>query len=179
MSVNNTDQEVNMARTKDKSLDPVIEKARKELMNYDDDRIAFKLAVISSYKNNTPEQVIENFQIKRRTFFDWVKSFREEGINGLKSKKKGHKPPILKSNHKQIIENWIETSKTPGGKPIHWTLEKLSHYIQLELGLTIKKSALSLALRSMGITLRRPRPSHSKANAEEQASFKKKLQKNS
>ncbi len=164
-----------MARKKDKSLEIVFENAMRELRKFDKDNVAYKLAAICSYRDNDPKQVSEYFQISKRTLFGWIKSYREKGIDGLRNKKKGHNPAILKQEHKKVIEEWIVKSETPNGEPIHWTLQKLIQYIEKDLGLVIKKSALSLTLRSMQISIRRPRPSHIKANPEKQEEFKKKL----
>ncbi|MEF3694035.1 MAG: hypothetical protein V3576_01670 [Candidatus Cloacimonadota bacterium] len=78
------------------------------------------------------------------------------GIDGLRDRPKGHRQALLSEENKREISKWLDSSKTPDGKDINWTLETLCRYIKLVLDIDIKKSALSNTLKKMSYVIRKP-----------------------
>ena len=162
-----------MSRTKDKSLQEVFLKANRAISKFEDSRVLMKLFAIRGYSNLQAKEIAVLFNVETRTIYKWVELFKKQGIKGLQDKPKGHRKAILDANHREQIAKWLDSSKTPDGKTINWTLKTLCHYINTEFGVVIKKSALSNTLRKMNYALRKPRPTHAHSSEQERSDFKK------
>lgn len=162
-----------MSRTKDKSLDAVFLEADKALKTINNSRLVLKLLAIRGYRNLMAKEVSVIFNTQPRTVLKWVEQFKENGVAGLLDHEKGHRTALINQEQRDIISEWIESSKTPQGDQIHWTLGKLCNFVQQEFGIVIRKSAMENTLIKMGLVLRRPRPSHINADPEKQAEYKK------
>jgi transposase len=162
-----------MSRTKDPSLESVFLKAEEALSSIEDSRLILKLMAIKGYATHEAKDIASIFCTEPRTIYRWVREFSLRGVEGLRDKPKGHRQSLLSEEDKQEIAKWLDSSKTPDGKDINWTLESLCHYIKLALDTEIKKSALSNTLRKMDYVIRKPRPTHAKGSEEERADFKK------
>lgn len=162
-----------MSRTKDKSLEAVFTEVEKALDTIENSRIIVKLLAIRGYKRYNAKELSSIFKTQARTIYKWIELFKLHGVAGLIDNKKGHRPALISSEQQVQIRVWIETSQTPQGDPIHWTLGLLCVSIAQEFGITIQKSAMANTLKRMGIALRRPRPSHIKSDPNQQAEFKK------
>jgi len=138
-----------MPRPKDKSLQEVFLKADQAISEFKDSSVLMKLFAIRAYTDQKAKDVAALFDIDIRTIFRWVELFRKHGTEGLYDKPKGHRKPLLDDEHREQIVKWLDSGKTPDGRPINWTLDTLCHYINSEFGITIKKSALSNTLRKM------------------------------
>lgn len=162
-----------MSRTKDPSLESVFLKAEEALSSITDSRLVVKLMAIIGYATHEAKDIASIFHTETRTIYRWVSEFSLHGIDGLRDKPKGHRQALLSKEDKKEIAKWLDSSKTPDGKDINWTLETLCHYIKLALNIEIKKSALSNTLKKMDYAIRKPRPTHAKSSEEERADFKK------
>ena len=162
-----------MSRTKDQSLQVVFLKAEEALSEIEDSRLIIKLLAIKGYATHEAKDIASIFHTQTRTIYKWVQQFSQGGIDGLRDKPKGHRQALLNEEQKQEITKWLDSSKTPDGKDINWTLISLYYYIKLCLGVEIKKSAMANTLKKMNYGKRRPRPTHSKGSETERADFKK------
>lgn len=63
--------------------------------------------------------------VHRSTVFNWIKRFREYGINGLRDKPKGHNPSKLRAAQKMQVINWLTEGKDALGNDAHWTVALL------------------------------------------------------
>jgi len=162
-----------MSRTKDKSLDAVFMDVEKVLGTIDNSRLILKLLAIRGYKNLKAKEVSILFNTKQRTVFKWVEQFKANGVLGLIDSKKGHRNALINPEQREIISGWVDSSQTPQGEPIHWTLGLLCGFVEQEFGIVIKKSAMANTLKKMDIVLKRPRPSHIDSDPEKQAEYKK------
>jgi len=162
-----------MPRPKDQSLQEVFLKADQALSEIKDSRLIMKLLAIRGYGNQQAKEIAALFNTQTRTIYKWVELFRKHGIEGLQDKAKGHRKAILDDEHREQISKWLDSSETPDGKPINWTLDTLSQYIKAAFGIVIKKSALSNTLRKMLYVIRKPRPTHANSTEEERSEYKK------
>jgi transposase len=162
-----------MSRTKDQSLQAVFLKAEDALSKIEDSRLIIKLLAIKGYATHEAKDIASIFQTQTRTVYKWVQRFSQCGVDGLRDKPKGHRQALLSKEQKQEISKWLDSSKTPDGKDINWTLESLCYYIKLNLGVEIKKSALANTLKKMDYRIRTPRPTHAKGSEKDKADFKK------
>ncbi len=144
-----------------------------ELKNLPNSEIHFRLTALKAATTNNQEKVASIFAISRSTLQRWGNAFKNNGIEGLKNKPKGHKAPTLSEVEKEILKKWILTSDDNKGKKVHWTLKRLVLEISTVFGKKVGKTPLWLLMKKMGLSLKKPRPKHYKSNKELQESFKK------
>lgn len=162
-----------MARPKSKIDPKTLEKAESELKKLDHSKLSLQLKAIIASSDNTVEQVAKIFKVTVRTVFRWVDRFKENGIDGLRDKPKGHFSPKLSQEHLNRIENWILSGKSASGQPIYWTLGRLQNEVETTFEIIISTTALWNYLEKMNLVLRKPRPEHASADKQLQAEFKK------
>jgi len=119
------------------------------------------------------EQVAKIFQVTVRTVSRWVDRFKENGIDGLRDKAKGHFRSKLSQENLNEIENWILSGKSAAGQSIYWTLGRLQNEVETTFEITISTTALWNYLEKMNLVLRKPRPEHFSADKQLQSEFKK------
>lgn len=162
-----------MARPKSKIDPQTLEKAESELKKLGHSKLSLRLkAIIASY-HNPVAQVATIFQVTDRSIFHWVDRFKENGIDGLRDKPKGHFSSKLSPEHLEEIEKWILTGQNTSGQSTYWTLGKLKNEVKLTYEITISTTSLWNHLKKMNLVLRKPRPTHAKADEQLQAEFKK------
>lgn len=147
--------------------------AEQALANIDEGYLAIRLLAIINYSEDTADKISNFVKVDIRTIFRWVKRFKEHGIEGLRDKPKGHKPSILTDEMKIQLKEWIISMKDSEGNDIVWTLGKLQNELHRKYSVKISTPALSNNLKKLQIVLRRPRPTHLKADIEKQDTFKK------
>jgi transposase len=162
-----------MARPKEIINQEVVLAAEKYLKDFENHRVYVRLLAIVKAGDHSITEVAKFFQVSRDTLTNWIKNFRDFGIEGLLDKPKGHNPSKLKEIHKQQVSFWLETGTNAKAERVHWTLEKLKAEIERQFGITISIMPLWLHLRKMGFRQKVPRPVHAKADRQAQEEFKK------
>lgn len=150
-----------------------VAKAEKELAKIKDGKLAVQLKAIIASAEYSVETVAGVLTVSKRSVFRWIKKFKEQGVPGLKDQPKGHLPAKLNKEHKPQVEQWILEGLNARGQKIHWTLKKLKGEVKKEFGISIGTTALWNHLKRMGLSLKKPRPVHAKADAQRQEAFKK------
>jgi transposase len=162
-----------MGRTKvNIDLETVV-KAEEELARIKDGKLAIQLKAIIASAEHSVETVAGVLRVSRRSIFRWIRKFKEQGVTGLRDQPKGHMPAKLNEEHKRRVEQWILKGENARGQKVHWTLKKLKGELKKELGISIGTTPLWKQLKKMGLSLKKPRPIHAKANVENQEAFKK------
>lgn len=151
----------------------LVASAEQALADIKDGYVAIRLLAIINYSEDTAINVSDFVKVDIRTLFRWVRRFRKGGAEGLRDKPKGHRPSILTSEMKDQIKGWIDSMKDSDGNDIVWTLGKLQKELRRKYSVEISIPALSNNLKKLRIVLRHPRPTHQKADAEKQNTFKK------
>ena len=149
--------------------------AENELKNFKESKVFKQLLAISAAANHPVDQVANIFQTTKQSIYNWVKRFKENGIEGLIDLPKGHNPPKLTSLQKQTIKQWIITSKDARDIRVNWTLVKLQAEILKEFGIQLSTTTIWNHLKELNLTLLRPRRRHEKTDQHVQDDFKKKL----
>lgn len=162
-----------MSRTKKIIDETLLKQAETVLKTIKDSDVILKLLAIINYQNHSGEEVAKFLNIKQRSIFRWIQKFKEFGIDGLKAQGKGRPASLLNQEQKKQVELWITSRKDHQGKDVNWTLSKLSKTIEEYYGVKIRKSALAVNLKKLGIVRRRSRPIHHKSDKEKQSDFKK------
>lgn len=166
-------EEEKMARPK-RSIDQrLVEEAQMRLKELRHGKVYLRLLVIVNAGEHPIAETARFFGISRNTIFRWIRRFRQDGVEGLYDRSRGHNPSKLTEEHKRRISHWLETATDARGEATHWTLEKLRHHIKRRLGVRISIYALWRHLRQLGFRQKVPRPLHHKAEPEVQEAFKK------
>lgn len=160
--------------SRSKLLTPEYEKViLSDLETIKDSQVVIKLIAIRATFSHTEMQVADVFNISRSTLNNWIKRYKDEGLQGLINKPRGHNPSKLSKNEKDTIKSWILDCKDNNKKTVHWTLIRLRKEIESVFHVNISKSALHVILIKMGLALKKPRPQHHLSDAQLQSDFKK------
>ena len=162
-----------MARHKEIVNEELCARAKQDLEKLTDYKLCIRLQSIISCGKQPMDLVSEVMGINRTTLWRWIKRFKISGSDGLYDKPKGHRVSRLGDEKKQVISNWLLEGKDSKGKRIHWTLDRLRLEIVDEFGITVGRTSLWRTIRGMGFRQKVPRPTHSKADPDKQAEFKK------
>ena len=99
-----------------------------------------KLTILSSYSWLKTEEIAKAYRINPRTLFRWISQLKDQGVEGLVDKPKGHKPAFLTYEMKSQLVQWITTQKDSDGKQVSWTLDKLRAEEEIVYSVKISKS---------------------------------------
>jgi transposase len=163
-----------MALTRRAINEDLAEKARLALIDINESQLAIKLQTIISCAKHPVETVSSVIGKDRVTVWRWIKAFKDNGVDGLIDKPKGHNPSKLNEEQRAQIATWLNTGKNSKGEPTHWTLKKISMFIEEEYGIKITKTPLWMTIQGMGFRQKVPRQTHASADKEKQSAFKKK-----
>lgn len=156
------------------NVDPgTVQRAEEELSNIKEGKLAIQLQGIIAAARHPVHQIADILHVSPRSIFRWITKFKEQGVLGLRDQPKGHMKAKLNDTQKMMIEEWLIAGKNASGEGTHWTLHKLKGEIEKEFAVSIGMTPLWNHVRRMGLVLKKPRPLHDKANAEEQEAFKK------
>lgn len=166
-----------MGRSKEVIDEELGRQAAAELKKITDAKVCIRLQGIISSVSYPMSLVAQILGIHRHTLWRWIKCFRQDGVDGLRDKPKGHNPAKLNEGHKRCVERWLATSADRKGRQVHWTLRKLAAEIEAEFGIKVGITPLWQVVRRLRFRLKVPRPQHAKANVQLQEEFKKKRRK--
>jgi transposase len=147
--------------------------AEKELKNFKESKVFKQLLAISASASHPVDQVAEIFQTTKQSIYNWVKRFKENGVEGLIDLPKGHNPAKLSFEQKQTIKKWITTSTDAQNNRTNWTLVKLQAEILKEFDVQLCTTTIWNHLKELNLTLLRPRRRHEKTDQLTQDNFKK------
>jgi len=169
----NSIEGVGMGRPKEAIDEELAYYAQLELENIKDSNLVVKLQAIISCARHPVSLVASVLGKDRVTLWRWIRLFRENGVEGLTEKPKGHNPPKLSESQRQEVYAWLDRGSNSRGEAVHWTLKSLSIAIEEEFGVRITKTPLWIMIRSMGFRQKVPRQRHVQADKEKQEAFKK------
>ena len=162
-----------MGRPKTLLTDSIYNNIVSDLKKIPNSDLIFKLTALKAASFNKQSEVAKMYDISRATLQRWAFLYTKYGIEGLKPKPRGHNPSKLTVAEKEIIKQWIISCKDSSGRQVHWTLMRLKQEILNNFDKNVGKTPLWLSLKSMGLSLKKPRPKHYKSDKEKQEEFKK------
>lgn len=168
-----------MGRPKTSIDETLAAKAKEELAKNKDLKVGIRLQAIISSLEQPITTVAEVMGVGRDTVWRWIKRFRENGVEGLVDRPKGHNPPKLNEDEQAQIAEWLKEGRNQDGEKVHWTLARLRDEVHRRFGKRVGKTPLWLLVRKMGFRQKVPRPTHAKADPEAQEDFKKNFRKGS
>ena len=117
--------------------------------------------------------VAEVLDVAAETIWRWAKAYDKHGVEGLYPKSRRPKPSKLTPDQKAEVLAWVDGCRTPGGKVIHWTLERLRQTIADHFGVTLGINTIWVWLRKENRKLKVPRPRHPDGDEKAQEALKK------
>jgi transposase len=162
-----------MSRPKSIFSAELASKAQADLDALDHHGVIQKLRAIVAASKHPVEMVAEILGVAAETIWRWAKAYKAEGLEGLYPKPRRAKPSKLGPTQKDQVLAWIDESKTPDGKDVHWTLERLRQAVIDHFGITLGINTLWVWLRKEDRKPKVPRPRHYKGDIEAQEAFKK------
>ena len=148
-------------------------KAEEDFKNLKDGKLAKKLLAIINYSRLPSPELSKIFKVSTKTILNWIKKYREEGLEGLKEKRGGNYPPKLETEKWEEFLSYVIEGKNFDGQEINWTLKKMVKALESQYGVKISEEGVRVRLKKSNVVLRRPRRRHYKANQAAQESFKK------
>ena len=139
---------------------------RKESNADTKERMLLVLNVV--YDKHIPAQVARDLHRSRTWASDWLKRYREEGIEGLRNRLKSGRPPDIPKEIAYKIKNELLSSKQG------WTTKQVYDIIVRESGVQYHQIYIYTLLRKWGFKQKVPRKTHvNTASKEEKERFKK------
>ena len=120
------------------------------------------------YDKHIPAQTAKDLHRSRTWASDWLKRYREEGIEGLRDRPKSGRPPDIPEEIAYKIKNQLSSSKQG------WTTKQVYYIIIRESGVHYHQIYIYTLLRRWGFKQKVPRRVHvNTASNEEKERFKK------
>jgi putative transposase len=121
-----------------------------------------------AYDKHIPAQVTRDLHRSRTWASDWLKRYREEGIEGLRDRPKSGRPPNIPKEIEYKIKNQLSSSKQG------WTTKQVYDIIIQESGVKYHQIYIYTLLRKWGFKQKVPRKVHvNTVSNEEKEGFKK------
>ena len=118
-----------MSRPKSIFSTELASKAQADLDSLDHHGVIQKLKAIVAASKHPIETVAEVLDVAAETIWRWARTYTTEGLEGLYPKPRRAKSSKLSPPQKEQVLAWIDESKTPEGREVHWTLERLRQAI--------------------------------------------------
>lgn len=111
------------------------------------------------------------------TVSDILRRFEKKGLKGCYAIKQKGQPRKLSIIQRFKLKKIVSNSPLKIGLPfVKWTTKLVQYIIHKMFGIDYVPMQIHRILKSMGLTMQKPRPEHIKANKKLQAEFKKKLE---
>jgi transposase len=149
-----------------------LEELEKRERQETDAKLAKRLRiVILAIRGYTAPAVAMSLGLSRRIVQRWVRRYNDEGIPGLEDQRGNQRGGPLTPEQEVYVRQRLEAGPTSEDKVCSLRGADMQCLIQQEFGIWRCLSAIYGLLHRMGYSYLRPRPKHSKADAEAQAAF--------
>lgn len=132
------------------------------------------LIALHRKKGESIDEIAETCTVPRRTVHGTLQRFQERGISAAFSVKQTGRPARL--NPKQLSElrkRLLASPKASGFRESFWTTRMVIALVNREYGITYTLQWMWTLLRSMGLSCKKPRPTHYKSSSGASEAFKK------
>ncbi|MBE9230584.1 IS630 family transposase [Cuspidothrix issatschenkoi LEGE 03284] len=103
--------------------------------------------ILLSYEGVTISELIDFFQVSRRTIYNWMNDWEDKRLLGLYNQTGRGRKPTFNEEQKQKIKSWVKLYPKD--------LKKVLAQIKEEWGITVSKDTIKRVLRSLIMTWRR------------------------
>jgi transposase len=104
--------------------------------------------------------IARNLDVNYRNVYNWIKEYKEYGLDGIRSKRKnaGRIPKISSDKNKDRIKEIISKSPTTFGYLKNtWTIRLLATYLTTTLGMNVSPMQTWRIVHDLGIVCKRPK----------------------
>ena len=130
------------------------------------------LAIANALSGMSRAAAAASAGMERQALRDAVVRYNAEGLDGLRDRPKGHRPPLLTEGEEATLAAVILRGPDPDRDGCcTWTRADLVRWMEARLGKTCHPSSLSPILRRMGFSRQKARPRHPKTDQKAQAAF--------
>lgn len=138
------------------------------------------LALVLMHDFKSCVKVAELMQKTSRTIQSWVNLFNNGGKPALIPNSPSGRPSRLTEEQKELLKKDVLTDpRALGYEFSNWEGKSVAYHVKKKYGVKLGVRAAQKLLRSLGLTLQRPRYKFPKANVEKQKEFIVALKKNS
>ena len=130
----------------------------KETKNKDEYRRAS--AIKQKLEGLTYRTIARNLDVNYRNVYNWIKHYKEYGLNGIRSKRRnaGRISKISSDKNKQMIREIISKSPTAFGYLKNtWSIRLLAAYLTTSLGISVSPMQTWRIVHDLGILYKRPK----------------------
>ncbi|HEX7818805.1 MAG TPA: helix-turn-helix domain-containing protein [Nitrososphaeraceae archaeon] len=123
------------------------------------------------YDKQVPAQVARDLHRSKTWASDWLKRYREEGMEGLRDRLKSGRPPDISEETIYKIKKELSSSKQG------WTTKQVEDLIVKKSGIRYHYTHIYRLMHKWGFKQKVPRKTHvNTASKEEKEGFKKELE---
>jgi len=115
------------------------------------------LMVLLSNEGKSPQEIGKILQRNPHTVRDWLKRYKNEGIEGFRRLTSPGRPADKRNSGNAVILEIID--KNPSEYGFHansWTAQLIVEYLKAERGMTISVDTVKRALKKTGYSFKRP-----------------------
>jgi transposase len=129
------------------------------LENWDDaEEVRRVRAVRLSSKGWTIHHIAEALDVCRRSVRNWINWYEKDGLEGLKTSYSPGRPSKADQHYRDVLARTAETPPRQMGYPFsRWTLSRLATHMEKKTGVSLNPCHLSVVLKDLGFTYKRPR----------------------
>jgi transposase len=132
------------------------------------------LAIALLLDGRSRSEAAEQNGMDRQTLRDWVHRYNEEGVDGLKSRRRPGPTPVLTEEQMAELKALVIDGPDPvKHNVVRWRCVDLRAAVAERFSVTVHKSTIGKWLRKLDLTRLQPRPFHPKKDADAQETFKK------
>ncbi len=132
------------------------------------------LIALRRKKGESIDEIVETCTVPRRTVHGTLHRFQERGITAAHSVKQTGRPKRLSPKQlSELRKRLLASPKASGFKESFWTTRMVIALVNREYGISYTPQWMWTLLRSMGLSCKKPRPTHYKASPEASEAFKK------
>ena len=100
--------------------------------------------ILLSYEGVTISELMDFFQVSRRTIYNWMNDWEDKRLLGLYNQTGRGRKPTFNEEQKQKIKSWVKLYPKD--------LKKVLAQIKEEWGITVSKDTIKRVLRSLIMT---------------------------
>jgi len=132
------------------------------------------LIALRRKKGESIDEIAETCTVPRRTVHGTLQRFQERGITAAHSVKQTGRPKRLSPKQlSELRKHLLASPKASGFRESFWTTRMVVALVNREYDISYTPQWMWTLLRSMGLSCKKPRPTHYKASPEASESFKK------
>jgi len=105
--------------------------------------------------------IAKNLGVNYRNVYDWIKKYRESGLDGIRNKRKngGRKPVISSDRNKEMIKDIVlnKSPQTFGYLKNTWSIRLLATYLTSLLEMNVSPMQTWRIIQDLGIVYKQPK----------------------